>query len=94
MIHIVDATTPDAAAHFDQRRPQPRVFGQLRMRRQIGSRTALRQTPRAFVDVKTLAVFADEIHGPRKPGAIDDNFNLVAIAHFADGPPASASGEM
>ena len=85
-IRVVDTTTPDAAASLHQRRPQARVCGELGMGREVRPGFALGEHQRALVRAEDSVGVADQMDGAGERFAIDDDLDLVALKHFANGP--------
>src|SRR6185312_9703738 len=81
---IVDSTAPRASADILQRCPNSRVVGQRRIRRKIGARGSLAQYARAFAGPHYRSIFADQIDASFQRFTVDDDFNHVSVADFAN----------
>src|ERR1017187_3713360 len=87
-VGIKYAAAPGSAAHFLQSGPEARGGGQCGIRREIGM-----GQPRGecVVAVFDTAVH-DQIDGAFEARAVDDDFDLVAFAHLADGAAGQGFG--
>ena len=93
LVRVVHTSAPHASARLHQRRPQPRILRQRRMRLQIGARPSLRQSPRPSSAPNSPS------HRPPdapNPSAFSRSITISIRSPsrtFPIGPPASASGE-
>src|SRR5881628_316539 len=84
-VDVVDTATPRPSADVLQRRPQPRVIGQIGVGRQIGAWRSRREHARALVDPEVAIAVAHEIDRALQAIAVDDDLDQVAVQHLADG---------
>src|ERR1039458_4660101 len=87
-VDIEDAAAPGSAAHFLQGGPEARGGGQRGIRRKMRMGRTRIECVVAVFD----AAVNEEIHCAFETRAIDDDFDLVTFAHFAEGAAGQGFG--
>src|SRR5207249_2073195 len=83
-LNIINTPAPGPAADTLQRRPQPRIGRQVRIRCQVRPRRSACQDSSALFGAIDHITFADQIDRPFESIAIDDDLDAVAVENFAD----------
>src|SRR5690242_8300124 len=83
-LDIKHAAAPGAAADRLQRRPQPRIGGELRIGRQVVARRPTLQHALALLGAESFVALADQIDVALQAVAVDYDLNAVAVANLAD----------
>ena len=80
-LDIENTTTPGSSAGILKGCPEPRIVGDLRIWKQVGSRGSRCQYPGPFLRTKRLSSMTYQIDAPFQLVAIDDNLNNVSVNH-------------
>src|SRR5690242_6911489 len=83
-VRIIHAPAPGSATRVLQRRPKPRVGREIRIGREVGTRSARGERARAPFDALHRPIFADQVEPAGEGLLVDDDLDHVTVEDLAN----------
>src|SRR5207249_11370404 len=83
-VDVVDAAAPRASARLLERRPEARVFGQLRVGPDVAAGRTRGEDLRALLRTEAPLALADEVDASFQPARVDHDADAIALPKLPD----------